>query len=67
MFLLTELIPSPPSGELLYVIEKTEEQWWQALSQTGQIGSIPVPYVIPCTVSHIRSTLRYNTLYCKLF
>jgi len=36
-------------GEMLYVIEKTEEQWWQALSQSGQIGSIPVPYVIPCT------------------
>ena len=32
-------------GELLYVIEKPEEQWWEALNQEGKTGSIPAPYV----------------------
>jgi len=32
-------------GELLYIIEKPEEKWWEALNQDGKIGSIPVPYV----------------------
>lgn len=32
-------------GELLYVIEKPEDQWWEALNQEGKIGSIPAPYV----------------------
>jgi len=33
-------------GELLYVLEKPEEQWWEALNQEGKIGSIPAPYVV---------------------
>lgn len=40
-------------GELLYVIEKPEEKWWEALNQEGKTGSIPVPYVtIETTVPH---------------
>lgn len=32
-------------GELLYVINKDEDQWWTARNIQGQIGQIPVPYV----------------------
>lgn len=32
-------------NELLYIVEKPEEQWWEALSQDGKMGSIPAPYV----------------------
>lgn len=32
-------------GEILEVIEKPEENWWNARNQQGQIGQIPVPYV----------------------
>jgi len=34
------------------VIEKPEEQWWEALNQEGKTGSIPAPYV---TVSKVGS------------
>jgi len=34
-------------GEILYVIAKPEEQWWDAVNQNGQIGSIPAPYITP--------------------
>ena len=32
-------------GEILEVIEKPEENWWNARNQQGMIGQIPVPYV----------------------
>ena len=32
-------------GEVLTVISKDEEQWWTAMNNLGQTGSIPVPYV----------------------
>uniref|UniRef100_A0A336KM49 CSON013326 protein n=1 Tax=Culicoides sonorensis TaxID=179676 RepID=A0A336KM49_CULSO len=32
-------------GELLYIINKDEEQWWTARNEKGQIGQIPVPYI----------------------
>lgn len=32
-------------GELLRVIEKPEEQWWNAANEDGRQGMIPVPYV----------------------
>uniref|UniRef100_A0A3B3B723 Adapter molecule crk n=1 Tax=Oryzias melastigma TaxID=30732 RepID=A0A3B3B723_ORYME len=32
-------------GDILRVLEKPEEQWWNAANQEGQIGMIPVPYV----------------------
>ena len=34
------------------MIEKPEEQWWEALNQEGKTGSIPAPYV---TVSKVGS------------
>lgn len=32
-------------GEVLYVVNKDEEQWWTARNSQGQIGQIPVPYI----------------------
>jgi len=32
-------------GEYLEVIEKPEENWWNARNAKGEIGQIPVPYV----------------------
>lgn len=32
-------------GEVLRVIQKPEEQWWNAANQDGRQGMIPVPYV----------------------
>ncbi|KAM8835046.1 adapter molecule crk-like [Synchiropus picturatus] len=32
-------------GDVLRVLEKPEEQWWNAANQEGRIGMIPVPYV----------------------
>nr|CAB3233853.1 crk-like protein [Phallusia mammillata] len=32
-------------GEILEIIEKPEENWWNARNAQGQIGQIPVPYV----------------------
>ncbi|XP_055690438.1 adapter molecule Crk [Lutzomyia longipalpis] len=32
-------------GEILYIINKDEDQWWTAKNTHGQIGQIPVPYV----------------------
>lgn len=32
-------------GEVLYIINKDEEQWWTARNEKGQIGQIPVPYI----------------------
>ncbi|KAF7688600.1 adapter molecule crk-like [Silurus meridionalis] len=32
-------------GDLLRVLEKTEEQWWSAQNSDGRKGLIPVPYV----------------------
>lgn len=32
-------------GDVLRVIEKPEEQWWNAANQDGRQGMIPVPYV----------------------
>ena len=32
-------------GEILEVIEKPEENWWNARNAQGRIGQIPVPYV----------------------
>ncbi|MCI4394344.1 hypothetical protein PGIGA_G00167520 [Pangasianodon gigas] len=32
-------------GEVLRVLEKTEEQWWSAQNADGRKGLIPVPYV----------------------
>ncbi|KAK7926055.1 hypothetical protein WMY93_008365 [Mugilogobius chulae] len=32
-------------GDILRVLEKTEEQWWNAANQDGRSGMIPVPYV----------------------
>lgn len=32
-------------GEILFIVNKDEEQWWTARNQLGQTGQIPVPYV----------------------
>lgn len=32
-------------GDVLRVLEKPEEQWWNAANQEGRAGMIPVPYV----------------------
>ncbi|KAM9331965.1 adapter molecule crk-like [Pholidichthys leucotaenia] len=32
-------------GDILRVLEKPEEQWWNAANQEGRVGMIPVPYV----------------------
>lgn len=32
-------------GDILRVLEKPEEQWWNAANQEGRAGMIPVPYV----------------------
>ncbi|XP_030633086.1 adapter molecule crk isoform X2 [Chanos chanos] len=32
-------------GDVLRVLEKPEEQWWNAQNSEGRIGMIPVPYV----------------------
>lgn len=32
-------------GDILRVLEKPEEQWWNAANQEGRKGMIPVPYV----------------------
>lgn len=32
-------------GDVLRVLEKPEEQWWNAANQEGRTGMIPVPYV----------------------
>lgn len=32
-------------GDVLRVLEKPEEQWWNAANQDGRSGMIPVPYV----------------------
>ncbi|KAL7390448.1 hypothetical protein ABVT39_021536 [Epinephelus coioides] len=32
-------------GDILRVLEKPEEQWWNAANQDGRAGMIPVPYV----------------------
>ncbi|CDQ70097.1 unnamed protein product [Oncorhynchus mykiss] len=32
-------------GDVLRVLEKPEEQWWNAANQEGRVGMIPVPYV----------------------
>uniref|UniRef100_A0A3B4VHA3 Adapter molecule crk n=1 Tax=Seriola dumerili TaxID=41447 RepID=A0A3B4VHA3_SERDU len=33
------------TGDILRVLEKPEEQWWNAANQEGRAGMIPVPYV----------------------
>lgn len=32
-------------GEILFIVNKDEEQWWTARNSLGQQGQIPVPYV----------------------
>ncbi|XP_045174808.2 adapter molecule Crk-like [Mercenaria mercenaria] len=32
-------------GEILVIISKDEEKWWQAKNKDGRTGQIPVPYV----------------------
>lgn len=32
-------------GEILEIISKDEEKWWQAKNKEGRTGQIPVPYV----------------------
>lgn len=32
-------------GEILFIVNKDEEQWWTARNLLGQTGQIPVPYV----------------------
>ncbi|XP_040036377.2 adapter molecule crk [Gasterosteus aculeatus] len=32
-------------GDILRVLEKPEDQWWNAANQEGRAGMIPVPYV----------------------
>ncbi|XP_051965833.1 adapter molecule crk-like [Xyrauchen texanus] len=32
-------------GDVLRVLEKPEEQWWNAQNSEGRVGMIPVPYV----------------------
>lgn len=32
-------------GDILRVLEKPEEQWWNASNSEGRVGMIPVPYV----------------------
>ncbi|XP_069767784.1 adapter molecule crk isoform X2 [Narcine bancroftii] len=35
-------------GDLLRVVDKPEEQWWNAQNADGRCGMIPVPYVERC-------------------
>ena len=32
-------------GEILEVVEKPEENWWNARNSHGRVGQIPVPYI----------------------
>lgn len=32
-------------GEILFIVNKDEDQWWTAKNSQGQVGQIPVPYV----------------------
>ncbi|XP_072098888.1 adapter molecule crk isoform X2 [Mobula birostris] len=40
-------------GDLLRVLDKPEEQWWNAQSGDGRCGMIPVPYVERCRPSSV--------------
>ncbi|XP_055513734.1 adapter molecule crk [Leucoraja erinacea] len=40
-------------GDLLRVIDKPEDQWWNAQSADGRCGMIPVPYVEKCRPSSV--------------
>ncbi|KAG7218410.1 hypothetical protein INR49_020409 [Caranx melampygus] len=37
--------PPVQEGDILRVLEKPEEQWWNAQNSEGRAGMIPVPYV----------------------
>ena len=45
-------------GEILEVIEKPEENWWNARNSKGRVGQIPVPYIEVYTST--RPTPSYN-------
>ncbi|KAG4071655.1 hypothetical protein HA402_011809 [Bradysia odoriphaga] len=40
-------------GEVLYVINRDEDQWWTAKNADGLIGQIPVPYVQKFEENHL--------------
>lgn len=42
-------------GEILYVVNKDEDQWWTARNSQGHIGQIPVPYVQRVSITHIKA------------
>lgn len=48
-------------GEILYVVNKDEDQWWTARNSQGHIGQIPVPYVQRVSIICI-SLIAYNHL-----
>ncbi|KAJ6642224.1 Adapter molecule Crk, partial [Pseudolycoriella hygida] len=40
-------------GEILYVINRDEDQWWTAKNADGLVGQIPVPYVQKFEENHL--------------
>lgn len=39
-------------GEILYVVNKDEDQWWTARNSQGHVGQIPVPYVQRVSITY---------------
>lgn len=49
-------------NEILAIISKDEDQWWTARNDSGTIGSIPVPYVDPVSLSDQLAWFSYSYL-----
>jgi len=47
-------------GEILEIIEKPEENWWNARNAQGRIGQIPVPYVEKHVPNRNSSPITYQ-------
>ncbi|XP_078492753.1 crk-like protein [Ciona intestinalis] len=52
--------------EILEVIEKPEENWWNARNAQGRIGQIPVPYVEPYVMNRNSTPGTYQMPGAKL-
>lgn len=49
-------------GEVLYVINRDEDQWWTAKNADGLIGQIPVPYVQKFEENHLNIHNNSSTI-----
>ncbi|XP_041367606.1 adapter molecule Crk-like [Gigantopelta aegis] len=48
-------------GEILEIISKDEREWWTARNAQGQVGQIPVPYVVKHIAQEATSESAYRT------